>query len=403
MWCLPLSLSIESVTAFFNTGLSQQQFLDQYWQKQPLLIHNAFPTPVIDLTAEDLAGFACEQDIESRLICQTGDQKWSLQQGPLAESVFAQLPEKNWTLLVQDMDSHWPPLQTLLTPFKFIPDWRRDDIMVSYAVPGGSVGAHLDNYDVFLLQAQGVRRWQIAAQPEHQPQWLAGCPLRILQHFTAEHSWDLQPGDILYLPPGFAHHGIAQSDCMTISIGFRAPTQRQLLDAFVDALAEKDSADVFYSDADLLATNTPAAIDDASLRRAKKLLIDALEQHPDLIVKALGRQVTETKPALSAWLSPDTDELETMAALDAFFAQGGILKRNLMVRLAWYCSTNSVSVFVGSQDYQLPAESASQVANICEAPQLNAKDWQQIQRQPTLVDLLLAMLEDTAWFPEDAD
>ncbi|MDX1574098.1 MAG: cupin domain-containing protein [Methylophaga sp.] len=389
------------MSEFFNTGLSQQQFLDEYWQKKPLLIRNAFPTPVIDLTAEDLAGFACEQDIESRLIRQTGDQKWSLQHGPLAESVFSRLPEKDWTLLVQDMDSHWPSLQALLTPFKFIPDWRRDDIMISYAVPGGSVGAHIDNYDVFLLQAHGVRRWQIAAQPENQPQWLTDCPLRILQDFTADHSWDLQPGDMLYLPPGFAHHGIAQSDCMTVSIGFRAPTQRQLLDAFVDVLAEKDSADVFYSDVDMLVTDAPAAIDEPSLDRAKKLLIDALEQHPELILKAFGRQVTETKPALSPWLIAETDELETPAALETFFAQGGFLKRNLMVRLAWYASAKSVSVFVGGQDYQLPAESNRLVAHICSVSQITADDWQQIQQQAELANLLLAMLADAAWITED--
>ncbi|HET8808567.1 MAG TPA: cupin domain-containing protein [Methylophaga sp.] len=389
------------MSEFFNTGLSQQQFLDEYWQKKPLLIRNAFPTPVIDLTAEDLAGFACEQDIESRLIRQSGDKKWSLTHGPLAESVFAQLPEKDWTLLVQDMDSHWPPLQALLTPFKFIPDWRRDDIMISYAVPGGSVGAHIDNYDVFLLQAQGVRRWQIAAQPENQPHWLADCPLRILRDFTADHSWDLQPGDMLYLPPAFAHHGIAQSECMTVSIGFRAPTQRQLLDAFVDVLADKESADVFYSDADLLASNTPAVIDESSLNRAKKLLIDALAQHPELIVKAFGRQVTETKPALSSWLTLETAGLESAAALDTFFVQGGILKRNAMVRLAWYASTSSLSVFVAGQDYQLSTKSTSLVAQICSVPQITADDWQQIKPQAELTDLLLAMLADAAWIGND--
>lgn len=124
---------------FFNTGLSQQQFLDEYWQKKPLLIRNAFKDPVTDLTPDDLAGFACEADIESRLISQLGDKQWQLQHGPLDESLFERLAEKDWTLLVQDMDKHWPALQTLWQPFTFIPDWRRDDIMVSYAVPGGSV------------------------------------------------------------------------------------------------------------------------------------------------------------------------------------------------------------------------------------------------------------------------
>lgn len=391
------------MSEFFNTGLSQQQFLDEYWQKKPLLIRHAFATPVTDLTADDLAGFACEADIESRLIRQTAETNWSLAHGPLDESVFAQLPESDWTLLVQDMEKHWPALQRLLQPFDFMPQWRRDDIMISYAVPGGSVGAHIDNYDVFLLQAQGVRRWQINTQPENQPEWLKDCPLRILQQFTADQSWDLQPGDMLYLPPNFAHHGIAQTDCMTISIGFRAPTQRQLLDAFVDALAEQDTADQFYADADLRSTNTPALIDDNSLMRAKRLLIEAVEQHPALLLKAFGRLVTDTKPALLTWVMPDVDGLETAAALGEFFAQDGILTRNDFVRLAFYRSTTSLSVFIGGQDYQLPVACAGQVAEICSAAQLQAGDWRQIQQQPPLVDLLLALIADAAFIADTAN
>ncbi len=388
------------MSEFFNTGLSQQQFLDEYWQKKPLLIRHAFPAPVTDLTAEDLAGFACEQDIESRLIRQTGKTNWSLTHGPLAEAAFAQLPEKDWTLLVQDMDKHWPSLQQLWQSFDFMPHWRRDDIMVSYAVPGGSVGAHTDNYDVFLLQAQGVRRWQIAAQPENQPQWLEDCPLRILQQFTADNSWDLAPGDMLYLPPKFAHLGIAQTDCMTISIGFRAPTQRQLLDAFVDALAESECADQFYSDADLLMTGQPTVIDDGSLEKAKSLFVEALAQHPELIKKAFGRLVTETKPALLPWLMSEAEIFDTPAALSEWFAQGGILKRNDFVRIAWHKSPAAVSVFVGGQDYQLPVDCTEQVARICSAPKLTATDWQQIQLRSELTDLLLSMLADAAWVTE---
>lgn len=390
------------MTAFFNTGLSQQQFLDEYWQKKPLLIRNAFTAPVTDLTPDDLAGFACEQDIESRLIRQTGKQQWSLTHGPLDESIFTQLPETDWTLLVQDMDKHWPELQTLLTPFRFIPDWRRDDIMVSYAVPGGSVGAHTDNYDVFLLQAEGVRRWQIAAQPVDKPNWLADCDLRILQAFNADQSWDLQPGDMLYLPPQFAHHGIAQSDCMTISIGFRAPTQRQLLDAFVDALAESEVADRFYRDADLQPTQTPAQIGDDVLLRAKTLLVEAVEQHPELLVKALGRQVTENKAALEPWLLADNEALDTAAALDTFFQQGGTLKRNDFMRFAWHQCESSVTLFAGGRDYLLPADANSRAAQICSADLIQAADWQQIKDRPVMTDLLLSLLADGALLPDYA-
>ncbi len=382
---------------FFNTGLSQQQFLDEYWQKKPLLIRNAFKDPVTDLTPDDLAGFACEADIESRLISQLGDKQWQLQHGPLDESLFERLAEKDWTLLVQDMDKHWPALQTLWQPFTFIPDWRRDDIMVSYAVPGGSVGAHIDNYDVFLLQAQGVRRWQIADQPENNPQWLDNCDLRILESFRAEQSWDLQPGDMLYLPPKFAHHGIAQTECMTISLGFRAPSQRQLLDAFVDAMAADETSDSFYSDTDLQKCLQASQISDKALERAKALLLMAIDQHPDVLLKAFGRQVTETKPALLPWLDSGSEAFDSQQQLDAFFQQGGVLVRRDLVRVAWHASAQRVSVFIGGDDYQVPTACADLVAWLCSAQQLQLSDWQKLKQQPTLAALLITMLDSEVW------
>lgn len=391
------------MSGFFNTGLSQQQFLDEYWQKKPLLIRNAFATPVTDLTAEDLAGFACEAEIESRLIHQNARQQWSLQHGPLAEADFTTLPARDWTLLVQDMDKHWPPLQALLKPFSFIPNWRRDDIMISFAVPGGSVGAHVDNYDVFLLQAEGTRRWQIAAQPDTNPIWLENCDLRILQNFTADHSWDLQPGDMLYLPPQFAHHGIAQTDCMTISIGFRAPTQRQLLDAFVDALAESDIAEQFYQDKDLTIPTSPGQIDQAAISRAKVLLQSALDSDPALLIKAFGRQVTETKSSLQTWSAPEAPIIESQVELNTFFEQGGNLQRSEFIRSAWYQTDTAVSVFVGGQDYQLPVECVDSIAHLFSANSLQTTDWQTLRTHPAVSELLLAMLAEGLWLPNYDD
>ena len=147
---------------FFNTGLSQQEFLEQYWQKKPLLIRQAFTDFEIPITPDDLAGLACEPEIESRLIEENGqDGVWQVTNGPLSEDDFARLPATHWTMLVQDVDKHLPELQYLLDPFRFIPDWRRDDLMISYAPEHGTVGPHTDGYDVFLLQAMGMRRWQI--------------------------------------------------------------------------------------------------------------------------------------------------------------------------------------------------------------------------------------------------
>ncbi|MCX4190144.1 JmjC domain-containing protein [Methylophaga sp. OBS3] len=385
------------MTAFFNTGLSQQQFLEQYWQKKPLLIRNAFNAPVTDLTPEILAGIACEEDIESRLIRQLGPASWSLQQGPLDETDFSQLPEIDWTLLVQDMDKHWPALKELITPFRFIPDWRRDDIMISYAVPGGSVGAHIDNYDVFLLQAEGVRRWQIGDAPIEEAEWLDDCQLRILKTFNAAESWDLAPGDMLYLPPKYAHHGIAQTNCMTISVGFRAPTQRQLLDSFVDVLAEQAQPDIFYSDADLTSTNQPAEINEAALQRAAKMLMAAVEQHPDALAKALGRLVTETKSTLEPWLEMEDEPLTSIEEIDAMYAEGGFLERSDFIRLAYHVGQDEVNVFIAGQYHQLSKQYADDMATLCTYQTLTDNDWQQLKNQADIAALLLIMLEEGAW------
>ena len=191
------------MTAFFNTGLTQQQFLQQYWQKKPLLIRQAFSDFQSPISPDDLAGLACEPEIESRLIEEKGALgPWQVRSGPLTEDDFARLPSTHWTMLVQDVDKHLPELQSLLDPFRFIPDWRRDDLMVSYAPQHGSVGPHTDGYDVFLLQAMGERRWQINDKAMTDAALIEGLDVQILQEFHPDQSWDLQPGDMLYLPPG---------------------------------------------------------------------------------------------------------------------------------------------------------------------------------------------------------
>ncbi|RKZ82116.1 MAG: cupin domain-containing protein, partial [Gammaproteobacteria bacterium] len=187
------------MAVFFNTALSQQQFLDQYWQKKPLLIRQAYTDFESPISADDLAGLACEPAIESRLIEENGQAgPWQVTNGPLSEDDFARLPATHWTMLVQDVDKHLPEVQYLLDPFRFIPDWRRDDLMISYAPEFGTVGPHTDSYDVFLLQAMGTRRWQISDEPIYEAKLIDGLGLQILQEFTPDQTWDLRPGDMLY-------------------------------------------------------------------------------------------------------------------------------------------------------------------------------------------------------------
>jgi len=241
--------------------ISTEDFLANYWQKKPLLIRNAFPSlqsgNQSPITADELAGLACEEDINARLVLEKdGDYPWQAENGPFDESRFSTLPETHWSLLVSDMERYLPETKSLVKPFRFLPDWRRDDLMISYAPEGGSVGPHVDDYDVFLIQLSGQRLWKIS---EHfSDEAIEGVDLRILKTFDAEQEWLCNPGDMLYLPPNVAHHGVAQHsldkqgnnlDCMTASVGFRAPSLKTITSDYVNFLNESTHSNKRFTDA----------------------------------------------------------------------------------------------------------------------------------------------------------
>ncbi len=225
---------------------SIDDFLNNYWQKKPLLVRNAFPEIQSPVTADELAGLACEENANARLVLEKdGDYPWQAEFGPFPESRFAELPETHWSLLVSDVERQLPQTKSLLHPFQFLPDWRLDDLMISYAPEGGSVGAHVDDYDVFLIQLSGQRLWKISKNFTNET--LEDVDLRILKNFNAEDEWLLNPGDMLYLPPNVAHHGIAHAckddngdevHCMTASVGFRAPSIKTMTSDYVHYLNE---------------------------------------------------------------------------------------------------------------------------------------------------------------------
>lgn len=384
---------------FFNTGLSQQQFLEQYWQKKPLLIRQAFPDFVSPISPEELAGLACEDEIESRLIEECGQEgkAWQVTCGPLSEGDFARLPETHWTILVQDVDKHLPELQYLLDPFRFIPDWRRDDLMISYASEFGSVGPHTDSYDVFLLQAMGERRWQIGEGPIHEAQLVDGLGLQILAEFTADQTWDLQPGDMLYLPPHFAHHGVALNDCMTFSFGFRAPTQVEALDAVVNNLLEQQLGKVEYSDPDLL--NKPGSeIDTHSVARLKQMLHQVVDDAEPILARVLGKIVTETKPSLTALATEAAAELPEVDELTVLFEQGGILQRNPYFRFAWSSHAKNGQLYMAGEVYEVDMQGVKSLPLLTEQAILRDSDWQKILKNRSAATLLCQLIAEGAWF-----
>ncbi|MES1161443.1 MAG: cupin domain-containing protein, partial [Rhizobacter sp.] len=227
-------------------GLSPQVFMRHHWQKKPLLVRQALPMTSSFVGRAELFALAAREGVESRLVTHRAG-RWSLRHGPLPRRALPPLAQREWTLLVQGLDLHLDSARALLERFRFVPDARLDDVMVSYASDGGGVGPHVDSYDVFLLQIHGVRRWRIGRvkRPQLQP----GVPLKILGNFVAQDEWRLEPGDMLYLPPGWAHDGVAEGECMTASIGFRAPggdeLARELLQRTLDADEPASSARLY--------------------------------------------------------------------------------------------------------------------------------------------------------------
>lgn len=273
-------------------GLTAADFFQQYWQKKPLLIRQAVPGFAGLMSPDELAGLACEEDAQSRLIMHKRG-RWLLESGPFDENRFASLPEKGWTLLVQGVNHFLPEAAALLQQFNFIPTARLDDLMVSFAPDGGGVGPHFDSYDVFLLQGLGQRLWRVSDQEDMQ--LVEGAPLRILQRFNTTAEWLLEPGDMLYLPPRYAHWGIAVGECMTYSIGFRAPSAQELGVQFLSFLQEKLQLSGMYADPDIQPQQAPTEISAQMVEKVVDLL-KTIQWNQQDIAEFLGSYLSEPKP-----------------------------------------------------------------------------------------------------------
>lgn len=272
-------------------GLSPRQFLSEYWQKKPLLVRQAVPgfTGLVD--HDDLLEMACDPDVESRLVRRHSNE-WELQRGPQKRSKLRGAKHP-WTVLVQGVNLWVPAADALLHKFDFIPQARLDDLMVSYAVDGGGVGPHFDNYDVFLLQGAGKRRWRIGAQDDRS--LLDDVPLKILKNFKPEFDWVLEPGDMLYLPPHWAHDGVAIGECTTYSIGFRSPDAQELGSEFLGWMQDRLKLDGLYADPDLEPQENSALIGDRMIDQVMTMLAAIRWDRAD-VAAFLGHYLTEPKP-----------------------------------------------------------------------------------------------------------
>jgi 50S ribosomal protein L16 3-hydroxylase len=341
-------------------------FLSDYWQKKPLLIRNPWAAWTNPLDPDELAGLACEEDVESRLITQTSSKAragWKLEHGPIPEARFGKLGKKQWTLLVQAVDHYVPAVAALIEPFRFIPNWRIDDVMVTYAADEGGVGAHFDQYDVFLIQGLGKRRWQVGAPCDSGTTLLPHDDLRLLADFQAIDEWILEPGDILYVPPRVAHNGVAVgNDCMTYSIGFRAPSRMDLIEGYCDHLVDEMQDDDRYEDDALSRNANPGEIPPAAIARLHAMLMDKVGDS-----KAFARWFGEYN---SAPKYPEQDgEPADIATADDVRAQlkaGMPLIRNPASRFSFIRqSAQSLLLFVDGKSFDCAEASSALAERLC--------------------------------------
>jgi len=347
-------------------GQPAARFLRDYWQKRPLLIRNAFPGFVPPISPDDLAGLSCEDGTLGRLVQHDrARDHWQVQSGPFAEAAFSELGERDWTLLVQDVDKWDADVRALLTHFDFLPRWRLDDVMVSFAAPGGSVGAHVDQYDVFLLQAQGERRWQIDASESITGQRPAldfrdDVELKLLREFSPSHDWVLNPGDMLYLPPNVPHHGIAETPCLTFSFGMRAPSVAELMGDWLDTLLMEADDALRYTDPDLTPPRDPCEIDAAAMTRVVTALNTLRMDDPERLGDWFGRFITTYRSAGTVAAGPDLPPWEVALA---HVKDGGLLHRHPFSRMAWRRTARAARLYVSGSEWPLPVKDARLLAN----------------------------------------
>ena len=364
-------------------GLTPARFMQRHWQKKPLLVRGAIPGFRPLLSRAELFALAARDEVESRLVVRAGS-KWQFRRGPFTRRALPPLARPDWTLLVQGVDLHHVGAHELLSRFRFVPQARLDDLMISHATDGGGVGPHFDSYDVFLLQAQGRRRWRIGRQRDLT--LLPEMPLKILANFEPEAEYLLEPGDLLYLPPRYAHDGVAEGECQTYSIGFRSPAggelARELLQRLAEAADETAGARL-YRDPAQPATDTPGAIPVALQDFARTALSDALRD-PLALERALGEYLSEPKP--SVWFE---------SAAPASLARGVVLDRR--TRMMY----DGAHVFINGESYRASGRDAALMRLLADTGVLGRGD---IAQAGATARSLLAAWQEAGWLqPNEED
>ncbi len=369
-------------------GLTHQQFLDEYWQQKPLLIRQAFPDISAPFSAEELAGLCCDTEVPARIIIENGLEKntpWQVIQSPLEEQHFLDLPDSHWTLLVNDLERYYPEHLELLNHFRFIPDWRIDDLMVSYAPEGGSVGPHIDEYDVFLIQASGKRHWMLDSSAD-KDQLLPNVELEILSEFNTQQEWTLEAGDMLYLPPNLAHYGVAENECMTYSVGFRSPSQQELLESWLYSLTQDDRISARYKDAGRKTQVHSGKIETEDIEALKKHLLQGVNSNNDAFTDWLGSYLTTPK-------SSDQHELEEYVA-DELLDNSTDYFRTPNKRIAWIEHPDHIALFIDGKSSKWGIDVKEAVIYICGKYQYSTKIITSFERDSSTQQLLEFLINE---------
>jgi 50S ribosomal protein L16 3-hydroxylase len=322
---------------------------------------------------------------------------WELRKGPFKESDFISMPESHWTVLVQEINKHVPEFALLQERFSFLPNWRLDDVMVSFAQDQGTVGPHIDNYDVFLIQGPGKRRWQISNQPGGPEHLIPGMPLRILKDFQPEQEWILEEGDMLYLPPGVAHHGVALGDCITISVGYRAPAIQEIIGAYMADILACEDPELFYSDPDLKLQKYPGEISQRA-RRVIREIIHSIPRSDDEIDRWFGHFTTDVRPGHDV---PVPEEAIGTEIFLAKLQENGEVWRSEYCRFAYFVDdNNNTLLFVAGDEYPLPKSIAFAAALISGQRVFPLNELQPYLDKPEFVELLTKLHNEGAlYFP----
>jgi len=344
-------------------GISPETFMQRYWHKKPLVIRQAIPGFVPLLERIELLELAAQEEVESRLVVQDASGKgagWKFKHGPFARKALPPFKQAGWTLLVQGVDMHDERVHSLINQFRFVPDARLDDLMISYATDQGGVGPHFDSYDVFLLQAHGQRRWRIGRQKDLSLQ--PDVPLKILANFEPEEEFVMEPGDMLYLPPKYAHDGIAEGECMTYSIGFRSPSQSELAQEVLQRLAEQAMDELpatLYADPKQPAVESHAALPAAMLEFAQSALQAALRD-PKAVARALGEYLSE--PKANVWFDGEGQDINGAIRLD---------RRTRMLY-------DEHHVFINGESFNAAGRDAQLIKRLADQRYLEAKEVQRL-------------------------